>query len=197
MWLKQHVNSVALFPQTACFKEAKPLKSTVCKTNTDLFQAKAICQSSFLSYRKSDRVFQVSCTITWICRFPFKYPYKSFEELASPFVQVALCPGLNDLRLASTLAEKTLGSTFPSSSSFQRMKHSAFLLRHKDHIDAPMTPLISLLRWCGPMLTKWQKHLNQQYQEFCRTDVYGFLFASASVPIISELFLSFLLKCFR
>lgn len=161
VWLKQHVNSVALFPQTACFKKAKPLKSTVCNTNTDLFQTKAICQSSFLSYRKSDRVFQVSRTITWICRFPFKYPCKSYQELASPFVEVPLCPGLHDLRLASTLAEETLVSMFPSSSSFQRIKHSPLLLRHKDYIDASMTPLISLLRWCGPTLTKWQEHLNQ------------------------------------
>lgn len=34
----RHVNSIALVPQTACLKEAKPLKSTVYNINTDLFQ---------------------------------------------------------------------------------------------------------------------------------------------------------------
>lgn len=91
----------------------------------------------------------------------YKYLYTSYQELASLFVQVALCSGLNALRLASTLAEKTLVSKLPSSSSFQRTKHSPLLLGYKDHIDAPMTPPISLLKWCGSTLTKQQKQLNQ------------------------------------
>lgn len=86
--------------------------------------------------------------------FPFKYPYQSYQELASPFVQVALYPGLNNLRLASSLAEKTRVSMLPSSSSFQRTKHSPFLLGHKDHINAPEpTNFLAEVVWANTHIT--------------------------------------------
>ena len=112
-------------------------------------------------HTESDRVFRVSRAITWTRRFSLKHPHKSHQELASPFVQVALRPRLTNLRLASSLAEKTLVSTLPSSSSSQRTQHSPLFLRHKDHTDTPVTPLVSLLRQCGPMLTKWQEQLHR------------------------------------
>lgn len=151
-------NSVALFPQTACFKEDKSLKNILCNTNTDFFQAKAICQTSFLAYRmtKSFRCLTLllgsACLLSNIRRI---LPIGNKSICSSGIISSTQWP-----EAGKHPCRENTGLYIPLALLLPKDKAFAFPPQTQRPHTSPTTPLTSLLRWCWLMLTKGQEHLN-------------------------------------
>lgn len=153
--------------------------NAVHNTSADLFQARAICRSSLLSFVKNDRVSQASCIITWTRRCPFKYQYKSYQQLATHLFKRHYVQGSMTFSWQASLPRKHWSLCSLSSLLPCRRKHLPIPPQaHEDPRDCPFPCWEVGQQSCSGALKSlivrgWWYNL--------------YKFVSASVPTISEL----------